>query len=183
MEEKEIGMNPSPFISMGANLINPLMMRNGDESYGYMKNPITGALDFKKSEVNVDNSEFDVSNPYAAYKSEENPYDTGVGADTKRFGAITTKRIGQLAPLGAINPLIPLIGGAALGFAETGIFGKAAKEKQKEFEEMERREKQEFFSERNDYLQNERMEAENMAKRTELARRGIPNYTSSIYNI
>ena len=183
MEKENNIMNPSPFISMGANLVNPLFMKNGSESFDYLGSPIKGALDFEKSKVDVNNSEFDVSNPYAAYQAEENPYDGSFGNNAKRTGALFTKRVGQLAPLGAINPLIPLIGGGISAIAEGARFGRAAKEKEREFEEMERREKQEFFSERNDYLQDTRMEAENMAKRTELARRGVPNYTSSIYNI
>ena len=168
----------SPYIGIASSFINPLLVDQSDPTHENFT-PILGSIDYAKQDVNVIDNEFDPSRAYESYQAEDNPYQTGAGNFAQRLGASTLKNVSTLAPLGAVG----MIAGGALALGDTIFKGVKNKKNKEEYDDIVLQEENKYNIRQYDYLQEQNRVAQDLAKQQELAMRGVPNYTTNIYNV
>ena len=140
---------------------------------------IAGTHAYDKSEVVTGGNEFNDAYANIAYNAGENQYDYNAGEGAKVLG--TSIADGYQA--GSKGGFWGGVGGA-IGGAFSGLFKNIlSKRKANEWEELAEQERMAYNQQQRNYFDNERMQAQEIARQQELARRSTPNYTTSIYNV
>ena len=167
-------------MNMGLSAVSQAVQDPNDPSRDFNGMPLLDNYLYGKQDVQADYMGFDPSKAYMGYQSADNQYDR-TGSENARDVLSTALNYGKIGAATG-NPLIAA--GAGLIGAVQGL-GKMRvnKEKAAEVAEEDARRMKLYNEEQDNFYANRRDYGMMLAQQQELANRGMPNYTTNIYNI
>ena len=170
----------SPWMNMGLSAASQAVQDPNDPSRDFKGIPLLDNYLYSKQDAQADYMEFDPSKAYMGYEDADNQYDR-TGSENARDVFSTGLNYAKMGAMTG-NPLIAAgagIFGLAQGFAKKRINQDKAAEI-----EAENAKKMSLYNEQQDEFYGDRRDYGMMlAQQQELANRGMPNYTTNIYNI
>ena len=153
---------------------NPALQHQGNIS------TVGDTWDYDRSDVIVDDNDFNRNVYYQNYSNDDNPYDYNAGQGAKVVGNSMGKGASEGFKYGGLfGGLFGALGGATSGFGKNIV----SKRKAKEYEAIADANRTAYYDKQRTFLDNRNQEIRNAAQQQQLGQRGIPSYDTNAYNI